>query len=220
MSAHDDAVASLVNGGYSERIAREILAGVVAEDRAETERRWAAKIREVGTAKGWSVWAAAFLDPDVPFVDTGMPSTETIVAELRRLDRAAILREAAAAINALPQGYECDPGRGDAADLLRRMADEAERGKDTSGDDQSHAGESTPDFFQPGHTYSSRGAWTFKPTSVVSAPDGQRVALGFIHGDLTYGAGVWTPHGEYELDGWRDITDAPSHATGPDGASQ
>ncbi|MGW3197152.1 hypothetical protein ACWDBD_21685 [Streptomyces sp. NPDC001118] len=33
------------------------------------------KIREVGTAKGWSVWAAAYLDPDVEFVDTGMHST-------------------------------------------------------------------------------------------------------------------------------------------------
>lgn len=39
--------------------------------------------------------------------------------------RAAVLREAADAINAMPQDYECDPGRGDAADLLRRMADAA-----------------------------------------------------------------------------------------------
>lgn len=38
--------------------------------------------------------------------------------------RAEVLREAADAINALPQDYECDPGRGDSADLLRRMADE------------------------------------------------------------------------------------------------
>ncbi|WP_157855738.1 hypothetical protein [Streptomyces aureocirculatus] len=51
------------------------------------------KIREVGTAKGWSVWAAAYVDPDVEFVDTGMPSTETIVADLRRLDRDSVLRE-------------------------------------------------------------------------------------------------------------------------------
>ncbi|MGW6598466.1 hypothetical protein [Streptomyces sp. NPDC055036] len=36
--------------------------------------------------------------------------------------RAEVLREAADAINALPQDYECDPGRGDAAELLRRMA--------------------------------------------------------------------------------------------------
>lgn len=143
MSAHEDAVKSLVNGGYAQQIAREILAAVVAEDRAESQRRWAAKILEVGTAKGWSTWAAAFMDPDIEFVDTGMPSTETIVAELRRLDRVKILRDAASAINNLPQDYECDPGRGDAANLLRRMADEAERGKDTSGGRQLREGEST-----------------------------------------------------------------------------
>jgi hypothetical protein len=36
--------------------------------------------------------------------------------------RAEVLAEAADAINALPQDYECDPGRGDAAELLRVMA--------------------------------------------------------------------------------------------------
>lgn len=41
--------------------------------------------------------------------------------------RAEVLRAAADTINALPQDYECDPGRGDAAELLRRMADEAEK---------------------------------------------------------------------------------------------
>jgi hypothetical protein len=35
---------------------------------------------------------------------------------------AAVLRRAADALNALPQDYECDPGRGDAAELLRVMA--------------------------------------------------------------------------------------------------
>ncbi|MFD7101893.1 hypothetical protein [Streptomyces celluloflavus] len=39
--------------------------------------------------------------------------------------RAKTLREAADDISALPQDYECDPGRGDAADLLRSMADAA-----------------------------------------------------------------------------------------------
>lgn len=53
------------------------------------------------------------------------------VAELeaeRATHRAAVLREAADAVEALPQDYECDPGRGDAADLLRRMADTAPAG--------------------------------------------------------------------------------------------
>lgn len=56
---------------------------LVATSDAELLREWSVKIREVGAAKGWSVWAAAGMDPDVEFVGTGMPSTETIVAELR-----------------------------------------------------------------------------------------------------------------------------------------
>lgn len=38
------------------------------------------------------------------------------------LAEAAVLRRAADAINTLPQDYECDPGRGDAAERLRRTA--------------------------------------------------------------------------------------------------
>ncbi|MFJ5259118.1 hypothetical protein ACIQAC_01405 [Streptomyces sp. NPDC088387] len=55
---------------------------------------------------------------------------DVVVQEPERLalaHRAAVLREAAEAINALPQDYECDPGRGDAAELLRRMADGAQQ---------------------------------------------------------------------------------------------
>lgn len=57
--------------------------------------------------------------------------------------RVADLRRAADDINALPQDYECDPGRGESADFLRQRADEIEQGKDTSHDHQSSAGEST-----------------------------------------------------------------------------
>ncbi|MET8681995.1 hypothetical protein ABZW18_31565 [Streptomyces sp. NPDC004647] len=38
-----------------------------------------------------------------------------------------VLRQAEARIAALPQDYELDPGRGDARELLRRMAAEAEQ---------------------------------------------------------------------------------------------
>ncbi|MGW1498951.1 hypothetical protein ACWCQW_10325 [Streptomyces mirabilis] len=109
-------------------------------------REWAAKVREVGAAKGWSVWAAAFIDPDVSFVDTGMPSTETIVAELRRLDRVALFREAADAVDSGKAGFpdEVRSGASWAARMLRRRADEVEQEKDTSGGSQPSAGESTP----------------------------------------------------------------------------
>ncbi|MFG2225344.1 hypothetical protein [Streptomyces sp. NPDC048644] len=60
---------------------------------------------------------------------TPRETTDARVQRVYAAVRAEVLREAADTINALPQDYECDPGRGDAADLLRRMADEA--GKDT-----------------------------------------------------------------------------------------
>jgi len=47
-------------------------------------------------------------------------------AQLDAKLRADVLREAANRINALPQDWELDPGRGDSADLLRLMADEAQ----------------------------------------------------------------------------------------------
>ncbi|GGJ52055.1 hypothetical protein GCM10010121_073700 [Streptomyces brasiliensis] len=82
--------------------------------------------RAVGTAKGWSTWAAAYIDPSVPFVDTDMPATETIVAGLRRLDRVAVLREAADLVYAMADTEctcgGCDSGaaRGCAERLLNR----------------------------------------------------------------------------------------------------
>jgi hypothetical protein len=45
-----------------------------------------------------------------------------IAADYLARHRAIVLAEGADAINALPRDYECDPGRGDAAALLRRMA--------------------------------------------------------------------------------------------------
>lgn len=45
------------------------------------------------------------------------------LAEAIATAEVAVLRRAADAINALPQDYECDPGRGDAAERLRRTAD-------------------------------------------------------------------------------------------------
>lgn len=47
------------------------------------------------------------------------PATASRALELAE---AAVLRRAADAISALPQDYECDPGRGDAVERLRRTA--------------------------------------------------------------------------------------------------
>jgi hypothetical protein len=166
---------------------------LLARNDADVLRTWAAKIREVGIAKGWSVWASAYMDPDVPFTDTGMPSTETIVAELRSLDRASTLREAADAINALPQDYECDPGRGDAADLLRRMANEVEREKGTGGVLQPSAGEPTP---ASAESYASTDPQNCRLTIVPVVTSGRGPHVEFRGEDLSIEGEivlVWLP---------------------------
>jgi hypothetical protein len=61
------------------------------------------------------------------------------LAEAIATAEVAVLRRAADAINALPQDYECDPGRGDAAERLRRTADGIE------GKSSRPAADATPD---------------------------------------------------------------------------
>lgn len=124
---------------------------------AELLREWAAKIREVGTAKGWSTWASAYMDPDTEFVGEDMPSTETMVAELRRLDRIATLRDAESAIAAAVKRNLAEHpdeqamsarrlGLRAAERIVRGLREDTEaREKDTSGGGQPSAGESTPD---------------------------------------------------------------------------
>ncbi|MGW2501835.1 hypothetical protein ACWCXL_12085 [Streptomyces sp. NPDC001588] len=48
------------------------LFGEAADD---VRREWAANIRALGTARGWSTWAADYMHPDVAFVDTGNPTS-------------------------------------------------------------------------------------------------------------------------------------------------
>jgi hypothetical protein len=201
VSAYDDAVKSLVNGGYTHRIAREILAAVIAETRADDQRRWAARIREVGSAKGWSTWAAAYMDPDVEFVDTAMPSTETIVAELRRLDRAAGFREAAERLLAERRQHAtravfCD-GITYCADQLAQWADSLERQKDTSSGIQPAEGESTPaePLIVSRYDTAMEPAPEEEPVFTVGAvaEDGQPVALLFDQETRTKVAGWLAP---------------------------
>ncbi|MDJ1132441.1 hypothetical protein [Streptomyces iconiensis] len=61
-------------------------------------------------------------------------------------------------------------------------------------------GESTPDFFQPGHTYAEDDGitdWRFRCDSVTTHPeDGERTALGWRHF-----RGEWEPYA-YGVDDW------------------
>lgn len=156
MTARDTLLGILRQWTESHDAAAKKAETLVDASDAELLRDWSARIRETGAAKGWSTWAAAFISPDVEFVDTGMPATETIVAELRRLDRVALFREAADAValdrdSTVPSGgkgaYRRAMNRAEA--LLRQLADEAERGKDTTGGSQPREGESTPAPYEP-----------------------------------------------------------------------
>ncbi|MEU5596617.1 hypothetical protein [Streptomyces sp. NPDC020298] len=58
-------------------------------------------------------------------------------------------------------------------------------------------------FFRPGRIYVNAGR-TFKVVAIAEIPRGLRTALGFSSDS----SGIWIPDGEYELDGWTDITEA------------
>lgn len=167
------------------------------------------------------------LDPDGPipcacgWMDPGPEATretdfdahmaDVVLAVLPpSADRAAVLREVADWLKvwrpefferwAITEQERYEGGVDDAAAELRRLAAEAQP-------------EPQAAFFQPGHTYASPSdtaiQWTFKVTTVTKSPQEDRTALGFIRG-VNYGAGVWTPHGETDFNGWTDTTGAQS----------
>lgn len=120
-----------------------------------------------------------------------------------QLAEAAVLRRAADAISALPQDCECDPGRGDAVERLRRTAD---------GIDE----QATPDgataapFFRPGRTYTHRNGTDFQCVAVTTHPQtGERLAMGWhidswaLHYPATVGINQWN----HEYDGVQPPTE-------------
>lgn len=62
-----------------------------------------------------------------------------VLAQYTAECEAAVLRRAADAISVLPQDYECDPGRGDAVERLRRTADGIEEKSSPAGADATPA---------------------------------------------------------------------------------
>lgn len=79
-----------------------------------------------------------------------------------------------------------------------------------TGADQPTAGEATPDFFQPGHTYADPSAdndWKFRVDTITTHPeDGERTALGWRHF-----RGEWTEQaydeGDFEIHLLAGMTD-------------
>lgn len=82
--------------------------------------------------------------PSTTFMAPCESLADAVLAAAGPLLRAEVLREAADAITALPQDYECDPGRGDAAELLRRMAAEAGKVTPTAGGEITQPADTTP----------------------------------------------------------------------------
>lgn len=215
MTARDTLIGILQQWTERNGAATQTPDALVAAADDELLRHHAEKIGEIGTAKGWSTWAAAYLHPDVEFVDADMPSTETIVAALRRLDRAAVLRETAAfydrVLKDMGAETECDPrywiAVRDVATGLRRRADDVERGKDTSGGSHLREGESTPDFFEPDHTY-QRGRWQFQCLAVAPAPfwGGDVRAVGYLTRQDGTGSVVGLDPEDWAHGTWRETS--------------
>jgi hypothetical protein len=123
---------------------------------------------------------------------------------IARNHRAAVLREAADAINALPQDYECDPGRGDSADLLRRMADEAAEEQ------------AAPDFFQPGRTYAYEASGFTAPElltvfrvacTTIHPATGAPFAFGWIRRGESTGWAAYVEPADDWPHAWTEITE-------------
>ncbi len=128
-TAREEVIGNLIDAGYNELAARELLGRSDRAAREQVLRDMARQIRAISEIKGWSLWAADYMDPDVEFNDTGTPTTGSIVAELRRLDRAAVLREAAEFVG---NDDDCGCGGCDSCTAnnlaagLKNKADEAE----------------------------------------------------------------------------------------------
>lgn len=99
---------------------------LACEMRDELAKARAALMESEGQATRYANW---LVDIRNAVGGSGFPDLPSIVRALPARHRAAALREADECIAALPQDHERDPGRGNAREVLRHMADAA--GKDT-----------------------------------------------------------------------------------------
>lgn len=107
----------------------------------EVRRQWSARIEETGRAKGWSTWASAFLNPDndIDFTHHAMPSTESIVAELRRADRQETLRAVRQALLGTTDGGQVDDSVEIPAGEISRILTDLETNPATAADEGADA---------------------------------------------------------------------------------
>ncbi|MDX3019918.1 hypothetical protein [Streptomyces acidiscabies] len=99
----------------------------------------------------------------------------TVLARYDAECQAEVLRRAADAIEALPQDYECDPGRGDAVERLRRTAAGIEREKSSPRADATptEADRAYRDGYTTGRTHAGADGWRLAEyTPVFTTSDG------------------------------------------------
>jgi hypothetical protein len=133
---------------------------------------------------------------DVQFLDTRWAwdaAPDAIADDLYAAVRAEVLAEAAEFVD---NPDDCDCGGCDTC-VPRRLAEGL---RDLAEEKASAAAPTaTPDFFQPGHTYTEPGDttdWRFRCDSITAHPeDGERTALGWRHF-----RGEWEPYAYGEDD--------------------
>ncbi|GAQ52120.1 hypothetical protein [Streptomyces acidiscabies] len=140
------------------------------------------------------------------YADSADPDSlvREVLAQYTAGCEAAVLRRAADAIAALPQDYECDPGRGDAVERLRRTAAGIEREKSSPvGADatSTEADRAYRDGYAIGRMHAGAAGWVlaeFTPVFTTSSGD-DRPATELRHkpcGGLIQGIG---PHSLVDL---------------------
>ncbi|MFI0236378.1 hypothetical protein [Streptomyces sp. NPDC016845] len=87
MSARDDIAAHFT----SDTLVDQLLDAY----RDEMLRSMAVEIKALGDERGWSIWAAHYMHPDVEFVDTGGLDSATLLRRLKREHRVEVLLEGA-----------------------------------------------------------------------------------------------------------------------------
>jgi len=127
--------------------------------------------------------------------DYQTPDDEAFPGELERL-RTLALQLRVAVIR-----------KGDLAEAERLLSVYEEDRKEAT----ASAATATPDFFQPGHTYTKlRGTWLFQCAHVATHPGGSgRIAFGWLRRNEKHD--VWLPNSKSESawthDGWTDVAE-------------
>ncbi|MFZ3556431.1 MULTISPECIES: hypothetical protein [unclassified Streptomyces] len=120
MSARDDIAAHFT----SDTLVDQLLDAY----RAEVLRDMAAEVKALGDARGWSIWAAQYMHPDVEFVDTGALDTEEKATDTASATATPHVFIEDARLRALHNAMTAKRGEWRSSDALRAVRDSGIRG--------------------------------------------------------------------------------------------